>query len=81
MCKDNQDIDTLNRMRDILINLFDDGRDQELIDVLRLIYGILGYKYPEDVKQIAQHSESRHYFLFSFMLDFDDVLLDYTSER
>lgn len=77
----NGDMDTISRMTDLFTRLYDDGQEQELIDVLRLLYGVVGLQFPEDVKQLAQNSEARQYFLFSFLLDFDDVLLDFIAEQ
>jgi hypothetical protein len=77
----NGDMDTISRMTDLFTRLYDDGQEQELIDVLRLLYGVVGLQFPEEVKQLTQSSEARKYFLFSFLLDFDDVLLDYIAEQ
>ena len=74
-------MDTISRMTDLFTRLYDDGQEQELIDVLRLLYGVVGLQFPEEVKQLTQSSEARKYFLFSFLLDFDDVLLDYIAEQ
>jgi len=77
----NGDTDTIIRMRDILTNLFNDGRETEMLDMLRLLYGVLGLQFPKDIAQLAYHPEAKQYFLFSFLLDFDDAIQDYIADN
>ena len=77
----NGDTDTIIRMRDILTNLFNDGRETEMLDMLRLLYGVLGLQFPKDIEQLAYHPEAKQYFLFSFLLVFDDAIQDYIADN
>ena len=76
----NGDTDTTNRLYNILTGLYQDGRESEMLEVLRTLYGVLGLPFPEDVEQLAGHPEARGYFLFSFLLDYDDAIEDYKAE-
>jgi hypothetical protein len=77
----NGDSETIKRMTDIFTDLFHAGRGTEMLDILRLLYGVLGLQFPQDVEQLSLHPETRQYFLFSFLLDLDDLLQDYLMEN
>ena len=77
----NGDTDTTDRLYNILPGLYQDGRESEMLEVLRTLYGVLGLPFPEDVEQLAGHPEARGYFLFSFLPDFDDTIEDYRAEQ
>lgn len=73
------DTDTTDRLYNLLSDLYQEGRETEMLEVLRTLYGVLGFAFPDDVEQLAGHPEARSYFLFSFLLDYDDVMEDYKA--
>lgn len=73
------DTDTTDRVYTLLSDLYQEGRETEMLEVLRTLYGVLGLAFPDDVEQLAGHPEARSYFLFSFLLDYDDVMEDYKA--
>ncbi|MCJ7856551.1 hypothetical protein MUJ63_09650 [Lachnospiraceae bacterium NSJ-143] len=77
----NGDTDTTDRIYTLLTGLYQDGRETELLEVLRTLYGVLGLMFPSDVELLAEHPEARGYFLFSFLLDYEDIIEDYKAER
>ncbi|MBC2581306.1 hypothetical protein [Clostridium sp. DJ247] len=77
----NGETETTDRIFSVLSGLFDNGREAEMMEVLRLLYGVLGLPFPEDVELLAGHTEARSYFLFSFLLDYDDIIQDYMAEQ
>ena len=76
----NGDADTTNRVYNLLTGLYQDGRESEMLEVLRTLYGVLGLAFPPDVELLDGRPEARGYFLFSFLLDFDDAIEDYKVE-
>lgn len=66
----------VSRVYAVLNALYSEGRETEMLEVLRLLFGVLGLPFPEDVELLAEHPEARSYFLFSFLLDYDDVIED-----
>lgn len=46
---------------------------------LRVLYGVLGLVFLDTVDLLAGHPAARGYYLFSFLLDYDDVMQDYTA--
>ena len=49
----NGDTDTTDRLYNILTGLYQDGRESEMLEVLRTLYGVLGLPFPEDVVQLS----------------------------
>lgn len=73
------DTDTTDRVYTLLSGLYQEGRETEMLEVLRTLYGVLGLAFPDDVELLAEHPEARSYFLFSFLLDYDDIIEDYKA--
>ena len=70
---------TADRVYGLLSGLYSSGREEDMLEVLRTLYGVLGLVFPETVELLAGHPAARSYFLFSFLLDYDDVIGDYTA--
>ena len=75
------EVETVNRIYAVLNTLYSEGRETEMLEVLRLLFGVLGLPFPEGVELLAGHTEARSYFLFSFLLDYDDVIEDFKVEQ
>lgn len=75
------DTETTDRVYTLLSGLYTEGRESEQLEVLRVLYGVLGLVFPQDVELLAEHPEARGYFLFSFLLDYDDAIEDYKAEQ
>lgn len=74
------DAGTMNRVSAIFTHLYSEGREVEMLAVLRILYDVAGLLFPEDVELLASHPEARQYFLFSFLLDMDDWMQDIQAE-
>ena len=70
------DAGAMNRISDFFTSLYNEGRETDILAVLRILYDVSGLQFPENVELLADHPEARRYFLFSFLLDMDDVLQD-----
>lgn len=70
----------INRISNILTQLYSENRGIEMLDILRILYDVVGMEFPEDVDLLATHPGARQYFLFSFLLDMDDFLQDFMAE-
>lgn len=73
-------IEGINRISDILTQLYDAGREVEMLAILRIIFDVVGMELPEEVELLAGHIEARQYFLFSFLLDMEDCIQDFMIE-
>ena len=74
------DAGTMDRVSAIFTHLYSEGREVEMLAVLRILYDVAGLQFPEDVELLASHPEARQYFLFSFLLDMDDWMQDIQAE-
>jgi hypothetical protein len=71
---------TMERISAIFTHLFHEGREAEMMAILRILYDLSGLKFPEDVELLADHPEARQYFLFSFLMDMEDCMQNFISE-
>lgn len=74
------DAGTMDRVSAIFTHLYSEGREVEMLAVLRILYDVAGLQFPEDVELLAGHPEARQYFLFSFLLDMYDWMQDMQAE-
>lgn len=72
-------IEAINRLTDILTQLYSASREIEMLAILRILYDVVGMEFPEDVELLASHPEARQYFLFSFLLDVEDCMQDFIT--
>jgi hypothetical protein len=75
------DIATIHLFTEIFTGMCNRGQIDEMYDILRLQYGMLGLTFPDEVLQLKDKPEEKRYFLFSLLLDFDDVMTDYITEQ
>lgn len=69
-------IEAINRISNILTQLYSENRENVMLDILRILYDVVGMEFPEDVDLLAGHPKARQNFLFSFLLDMDDCMQD-----
>lgn len=62
----------IKRLSDILNRLYSAGKWCEILDILRILYDVVGMEFPEEVELLIDHPEAQRYFLFSFLLDIND---------
>jgi len=77
----NGDQSILNRMTDLFIRLYSEGLEQELMDVIGVLHGVAGIQLPREIEALACHPEARQYYLFEFLMDFNDVIQELISEE
>lgn len=69
-----KEVSVIDRAFGLLNDLYNEGRETEMLAILRILHDITGLQFSEDVELLKNHSEARRYFLFSLLLDMDDVL-------
>lgn len=74
------DTEIMKRILAFFAHLYKEGREAEMMAVLRILYDLSGLRFPEDVELLAEQLEARQYFLFSFMLDMEECINDLMSE-
>jgi hypothetical protein len=71
---------SMDRISVLFTHLYEKGHEAEMISVLRILFDVSGLQFPEDVECLGVHPSARQYFLFSFLLDMDDCIMDFTDE-
>lgn len=76
----NHDTEVMERISVTFTHLCNEGRETEMIVMLRILYDVLGLQFPEEMELLAGHTDARQYFLFPFLLDMEDCMQDFISE-
>lgn len=71
---------SMERISALFTHLYEKGHEAEMISVLRILFDVLGLQFPEDVECLGVHPAARQYFLFSFLLDMEDCIMDFMDE-
>lgn len=71
------DISTIQRVNDLFTALYSEGREMDMLDVLRILYGVTGQEFPKEIESLINNADARSYFLLSFLDDLDDWMMDY----
>lgn len=68
--------DTTSRINKIFTRLYSEGRETDLLDVLRLCHYLLGLEYPEAIEDVCSTPQGQRYYLFCLMMSLDEAMLD-----
>jgi hypothetical protein len=70
------DKELLTTLCSIMQTMYEEGRHKEMLDVLYLLYGLVGLELQDEIKPLRDHQEAMSYFLREMLLDFDDVFTE-----
>lgn len=70
------DINMVERIYSVFRHKYQAGHEIEMMAVLRILYDVFGLQFPEEIELLMGQPEARQYFLFSFLLDFEDYIHD-----
>jgi hypothetical protein len=68
------DMDTINRLTDVLITMNTAADNGKLFKILQMLYGLMGLQFPDEAALMQSDPQALEYFLFSFILDFGEVV-------
>lgn len=71
-----RDKELVTTLCSIMQTMYEKGRHKEMLDVLYLLYGLVGLEFPDVLKLLKDHQEAMSYFLREMLLDFDDVFTE-----
>jgi hypothetical protein len=60
--------------------LLEEGKDKEAMLLIRSLYDLMGMVFPEEISLIEKDDNTRIYFINEFLLDCEDLLLEYKDE-
>jgi hypothetical protein len=74
------DMETINRLTDILVSLNTPTDRGKLFRIIQMLYALLGLKFSDEAAPIGANPDALEYFIFSFITDFGEIIKDYIAE-
>lgn len=74
------DMDTINRLTDILVTMNTPADRGKLFKLIQMLYGLMGLQFSDEAAPMGAHPEALDYFLFSFTADFGECIKDYIAD-
>jgi len=72
-------VQTLTHFFELLRNLYKQKREQEVIDLLYVIYGMFGIEYADTIRLLRGDTEARSYFIYSYIVNLGELLEELTE--
>ena len=77
----NGDMETINRLTELLVTMNTPADRGKLFKVIQTLYGLMGLRFSDEAAHICTHKVALEYFIFSFILDFGEIIKDYVAEE
>jgi len=74
------DMDTINRLTDILVTMNTPADRGKLFKLIQMLYGLLGLQFCDEAAPMGAYPKALDYFLFSFTADFGECIKDYIAD-
>ena len=75
------DMETVNRLTDILVTMNIPADREKLFKILKMLYGLMGLPFSEEAEPMGADPAVLEYFLFSFTADFGEVIQDIIADE
>jgi len=75
------DMDTINRLTEMLVTMNTPADRGKLFKIIQMLYGLMGLQFSDEAAYIPTHRAALEYFIFSFILDFGEIIKDYLAEE
>ena len=75
------DMETVNRLTDILVTMNIPADQEKLFKILKMLYGLMGLPFSEEAEPMGADPAVLEYFLFSFTADFGEVIQDIIADE
>jgi len=77
----NGDMETINRMTEIFVSMNTPTDRSKLFKIIQTLYGLMGLQFSDEAAYISTHKFALEYFIFSFILDFCEIIKGYVAEE
>lgn len=74
------DMETINRLTDILVTMNTPADRVKLFKIIKLLYGLMGLQFSDEAEPMDADPAVLEYFIFSFTADFGEIIKDYIAE-
>lgn len=75
------DMETVNRLTDILVTMNTPADREKLFKIIKLLYGLMGLRFSEEAEPMDADPDVLEYFIFSFTADFGEVMQDIIADE
>lgn len=75
------DMETINRLTDVLVTMNTPADRGKLFKIIKMLYGLLGLQFSEEADPMDQDPAVLECFIFSFTVDFGEIIRDYIIEQ
>lgn len=75
------DMETVNRLTDILVTMNTPADRGKLFKIIKLLYGFMGLPFSEEAEPMGADPDVLDYFIFSFTADFGELIQDFIAEE
>lgn len=75
------DMETVNRLTDILVSMNTPADRGKLFKIIKLLYGLMGLPFSEEAEPMGADPDVLDYFIFSFTADFGEIMQEYIAEE
>lgn len=75
------DMETVNRLTDILVSMNTPADRGKLFKIIKLLYGLMGLRFTEEAEPMDADPDVLEYFIFSFTADFGEVMQDIIADE
>jgi hypothetical protein len=77
----NGDRDTINRLTEVFVSMNTPTDRGKLFKIIQMLYGLMGLQFSDETAYIPTHKAALEYFVYSFILDFGEIIKDYIAEE
>ena len=77
----NGDRDTMNRLTEVFVSMNTPADRGKLFKIIQMLYGLMGLQFSDEAAYMPTHKDALEYFIFSFTLDFGEIIKDYIAEE
>ena len=74
-------LDTVRKIKTVLETLCSAGNESEAYNLILAMYDVIGVETPPSISELAPYPDAIRRFIIEFLLDTNDLLIDYESEE
>lgn len=74
-------LDTVRKIRSVLGTLNSTGNETDAYNLILTVYDLIAVETPLDIIELEPYPDAIKQFISEFLLDIDDLLIDYESEE
>lgn len=74
-------LDTVRKIKSVLEALCSTGNELEAYNLILAIYDVIAIETPTAISELTPYTDAIKQFIIEFLLDIDDLLIDFENEE